>query len=631
MDHRRQQILLFFFVLLNVIIGLRIVPHYGLSWDEAKHIEYGRAALSAYQGEKDYLSIGRDRKYYGPAYWMIAAGIEPLFRFVFPSWHRADAWHFTSWIAFQVSVVAFFALASRLMTGWTALWMSLFYATQPLLWGHAFINQLDIPFMSFFMILVALGLRAADRFVGERGSIPRIPCERIGLSSLRRYISSHRGRFLLGLSLLAVSVATAVDLLLLNRFVLGALQASVRALYAGEGLRLLQAIFHRLATDAHKTPLSTYLERVHTAYLTARYCLLAILAGIGLLSGWRLVWRDLYPRQSQRACDVFMLLLAGIVLGLTISIRVAGPFAGLLVSAYALMRYGSKSASFFAIYWPIALLTSYATWPFLWGAPIARYVESLRNAGAYTQMYVYYLAEKRLSSALPWHYLPVLMVIQWTEPILLLLPVGAVSVFRRLKVGARERKLILIILLLWFLLPVTAVLLGMPIYDNFRHILFAMPPLFLISGIGLERIRQIIQGSWVNVLFPILILLPGGMRIVELHPYEYTHYNLLVGGVSGAQGRFETDYWCTSLRQAMEHVNAVAVENAVVRIAGPSQAAAPFARRDLNITKDSSDQAPDYAIACRWNLFDQDFFPGYRTLLEIGRGEAVFARVKSRW
>jgi len=52
-----------------------------------------------------------------------------------------------------------------------------------------------------------------------------------------------------------------------------------------------------------------------------------------------------------------MLLLAGIVLGLTISIRVAGPFAGLLVTAYALMRYGSKSASFFAIYWPIALLT----------------------------------------------------------------------------------------------------------------------------------------------------------------------------------------------------------------------------------------------------------------------------------
>jgi len=216
--------------------------------------------------------------------------------------------------------------------------------------------------------------------------------------------------------LLAVSVAIAVDLLLLNRFVLGALQASVRALYVGESPRLLQAIFHRVAADAHNTPLSTYLERLYAAYLRARYGLIAIFAAINLLYGWGLIWRDLYPKQSQRACDVFMILLAGLVLGLTISIRVTGHFAGLLASAYALMRYGSGSASFLAIYWPIALLTSYATWPFLWGAPIARYVESLRNVGAYTQMYVYYLGEKRLSSALPWHYLPMLMAIQWTEP-----------------------------------------------------------------------------------------------------------------------------------------------------------------------------------------------------------------------
>jgi len=141
----------------------------------------------------------------------------------------------------------------------------------------------------------------------------------------------------------------------------------------------------------------------------------------------------------------------------------------------------------------------------------------------------------------------------------------------------------------------------------------------LISGIGLKRIHQIIQRSWVNRLLPILKLLPGVLRIAELHPHEYAHYNLLVGGVSGAQGRFGTDYWCTSLRHAMEHVNAVAAENAVVRIA-----------RDLKITRDVSDQSPDYAIACRWNLFAPDFYPRYNTILEIGRGEAVFAHVKAR-
>ena len=630
MRGRRDKILLFSFVLLNVIIGLRVVPDYGMSWDEAKHVAYGRAALKAYQGEDDYLKVGRDRKYYGPAYWMLAAGLEPVFRFLFPSWHEADAWHFTSWLTFQASIVAFYYLARRLVRPATALWTSVFYATQPLLWGHAFINQLDMPFMSFFMIALALGLMAVDRLMGGGGRPENPSRGGMRFSIIKHRFSKHKTWFLFGLLLLAASVAIAVDLLLMHRFILGATRALIEILYEGKGPSLFQELFQRLAADAHRTPLGEYLERASAAYFAARHGLLAILAVANLLFWWKFLWKEAFPRQSQRACDYLVVLLAGIVLGLTSSIRVAGPFAGLLVTAYALMRYGFKGSILFAVYWPIALLTSYASWPFLWGDPFTRYIESVRNAGAYAQMYVYYLGEKRLSSALPRHYLPTLLAVQWTEPTLLLLPAGVASILRQLRRGAKEKGAILILYSLWFLLPVVGVLLGTPIYDNFRHILFSMPPVFLVSGLGLDWSLQRIDVQKAKRLLPVLIVLPGVLRIAELHPYEYSHYNLLVGGVSGAYGRFETDYWCTAFRHAVEHVNGVAEEGATVFIAGPMQTAVPFARGDLRLTKDASVEAPDFAIACRWNLFDPDFFPEYRTLVEIGKGEAVFARVKSR-
>ena len=43
--------------------------------------------------------------------------------------------------------------------------------------------------------------------------------------------------------------------------------------------------------------------------------------------------------------------------------------------------------------------------------------------------------------------------------------------------------------------------------------------------------------------------------MASLHPDQYVYYNFLVGGVSGAAGRFKLDYWAASYR---EDVNALA-------------------------------------------------------------------------
>ena len=49
--------------------------------------------------------------------------------------------------------------------------------------------------------------------------------------------------------------------------------------------------------------------------------------------------------------------------------------------------------------------------------------------------------------------------------------------------------------------------------------------------------------------------------MVRLHPYEYTDYNHIAGGVQGAQRNFMLDYWGLSLTQASRKLLAYVAEH----------------------------------------------------------------------
>src|ERR1700728_2184943 len=50
------------------------------------------------------------------------------------------------------------------------------------------------------------------------------------------------------------------------------------------------------------------------------------------------------------------------------------------------------------------------------------------------------------------------------------------------------------------------------------------------------------------------------VEMVRLHPYEYTYYNRLTGGVVGAQQRYMLDYWGLSLTQASRDLQQILAE-----------------------------------------------------------------------
>ena len=70
-------------------------------------------------------------------------------------------------------------------------------------------------------------------------------------------------------------------------------------------------------------------------------------------------------------------LLAGIALGLCLSVRMLALFAGFLIVLMCFSdRVWRKSVAPLIAYGLVAVLTIYLTWPFLWDAPVSRFIQS---------------------------------------------------------------------------------------------------------------------------------------------------------------------------------------------------------------------------------------------------------------
>ena len=237
---------------------------------------------------------------------------------------------------------------------------------------------------------------------------------------------------------------------------------------------------------------------------------------------------------------------------------------------------------------------------------------------------IFYNGVGYTSTTLPYSYLPVLFGIQLTEPVWALSTAGLVLAI----IGWREKRKLIELTILWFIIPVLGfIILHSALYDNFRQIIFVLPPVFWLAGAVFEKIRNT---KWQMALVT-LCLLPGVLGIVHLHPYEYIYYNSFIGGMDGAAEKFELDYWGTSYREAAEYVNRVAPANSIIWVEGPSHLFELYAREDLKIYSDHEverDDHYDYVVATtRYNL-DQASHPDAKIIYKIARGDAILTVIK---
>jgi hypothetical protein len=94
-----------------------------------------------------------------------------------------------------------------------------------------------------------------------------------------------------------------------------------------------------------------------------------------------------------------------------------------------------------------------------------------------------------------------------------------------------------------------------PAFTGMRHFLFVMPPLAMLSGVGFDvLIESLEQWRWVRTAAIALVVAATVWNVsllVRLHPYEYMFYNHLVGGLQGAERRYEMDYWVNMMPEAV--------------------------------------------------------------------------------
>ena len=579
----KQQRPILILLAVSLLIGIFTLNGYGDSWDDLSLRKYAAKSLEAYgtwfaRGEVQITT--EDLGSYGPSYVMAVALL---------SQDNPDLRHFIYFVTFLAGAWAFYMLGLRWLSQPAALGATLLYLTQPVLWGHAFFNPKDTPFLSLFLLSIYFGLKLFDE-------------------SPNPIQESDRRTALLT----ALWLGSVFSLFLLTDTFHTAIVNLVHAAKAGE-----TNIISLTASDIRTAAPELYIQKYFTLFLRLR-------AVFFLLSSFFFLFhksfRSLHPSAFTRS------VYPSVFLGFTSSLRVLGPFAGLIVAYYALRKHGRKSIPTLIAYAVTAIIVMYLTWPYLWTNPPGNFIASIKTMSLYPWSgQVLFNGQQFASTELPASYLPVLLGLQLTEPLWALTLIGVVVAGIRL----REKRELIELSILWLILPLFGfIVMRTALYDNFRQVFFILPPLFWLAGVAIEQVKR----PAFQMALIVLAALPGIVDGIRLHPYEYIYYNRFIGGVDGAQGRFELDYWGASYREAAEFVNSTAPANATVWIEGPSQLFELYAREDLKLySTHEADRADhyDFAVALTRDHMDQASFPNAEVIYRIMRGRAVLAVVKT--
>ena len=172
---------------------------------------------------------------------------------------------------------------------------------------------------------------------------------------------------------------------------------------------------------------------------------------------------------------------------------------------------------------------------------------------------------------LGWDYLVHYFAIQTPEPTLALALCGTLwgvyvlvrGVVRgELLVHHRQGLALLLLGMAIWLPPVYAVAKGSILYDNYRHFLFIIPPFSVLGALVLD-----IALGWARRRFGAVGAVVGaGLLVIasadiiyvmwRMHPHEYVYFNRIIGGLGGAVGHYDTDYYGNSYKEALEDLHA---------------------------------------------------------------------------
>jgi hypothetical protein len=362
---------------------------------------------------------------------------------------------------------------------------------------------------------------------------------------------------------------------------------------------------------------------------------------------------------------IALIIKLGIILGLTLGVRVGGvmlmifwlvPMTVQAAQPFLRARNMTAFCEMIATLWryavrlvlPVGLLAygvMLLCWPWAQQAPIANPLAALNEFKDFPHnVEVLLNGTTYMSTQLPWFYVPLYFAVQLPELILLLALAGLVLlpwIWRELAVPRKQA--LTLLLLMAFVPPLYAVIFHPPLYDAVRHFLFVVPLLCIIAALAAVCIHAWAVGEfylpWSRWLVSygllavlVLFMATQVVLMVRLHPYEYIYANQFTGGVPGAYGKFELDYWGTSFKETAENLQTfVAKEGGVppgkiyrVAICGPWDSAMIYLPPDYEPVI-ANQPAEFFLSTTRWMC--QNMRPG-KEIIRVERMGVPLAVIK---
>ena len=269
-------------------------------------------------------------------------------------------------------------------------------------------------------------------------------------------------------------------------------------------------------------------------------------------------------------------LLAGAGLGLSFGSRIMGGFGAIEALAALLLIFvlecralgirsaGARLGHFILALVPVLAL-AYGVMALVWPWAVRDPLNPLRAAEYFSHFFEkpwQELFDGRVISVpdMPRSYVPTLLALTLPVIFSVLGLAGAtgalVAAFRR-STPVNRRAVLLLVALAALLPLVVTVALRPAMYNGVRHFLFVLPPFAVLGGFaGISLMHAAARKfRFAPIAAAVVLVIGAAMPVAEmvrLHPYEYTDFNGLSGGVVRARARYMLAYWGLSLKQASQ-------------------------------------------------------------------------------
>jgi len=274
----------------------------------------------------------------------------------------------------------------------------------------------------------------------------------------------------------------------------------------------------------------------------------------------------------------------------------------------------TKKNKFVLLYFVTAPVAAFLLWSIFWPDPVGQLLYIPKFFIDNTQNIEVLINGAWYCSGInvPWYYPLWYLAITTPLPILLFFFMGLMSLMSPMRL--MQKKPIGSLLLLWFFLPLARyVFPRMGVIDGIRHFEEVVFPMAAIAAVGAVAIFRrmshtrhmslMIQRVLIGVVLVWLIV-----PIVVYHPFQISYYNELVGGIRGAFGKYDIDYWGGPQKKAVEWLNVNAPKDSNVHVVMAADVAGTYLRSDLRAKLNTTGLGEaDYVVV----LNRQGFFYRY--------------------